>query len=277
MALSTPNDHLAHPQRRNPTSWLTTWGSYILSSIARSTRVFGLIASTLAMVFAGGSDGQRIRFSAVLRQIAETGALALGLTAQLGFSIGLVFGISLETSLQWVDLLEIAIGKATEVLVEQVAPLFVAIMVATRSGAALAADLGSMVAAHEIDALRSMGLSAERLLVAPAILGALVTVPLLTVIMIATVLLTFSVYLHLTQISSVLLSLSVALNAIEPAAISTALSKGALFGTLIMAIAADNGLAGQPTMRMVGRSVTNALVAMIANILLLNAVLTLLF
>lgn len=254
---------------------LAALGRYSLGLVTGSVQVVGLLATTFAMLITGGSDGQRISFGAVVRRATDMGPMAFWLTVRFGLSLGVVFGILLEAWLQWADLLEVAIREATRVLVEQVAPLFVAIMVAARSGAALAADLGSMAAAREIDALRSLGLSPERLLVAPAILGALVALPLLTVIMIACILLTLAVYLHFMQISSALLILSLALNAIEPAAVSMALGKGALFGALIVAIAAVQGLTPQPTTRMVGLGVTGAIVTMISTILVLNAILTL--
>lgn len=272
-----PASDAASPQPQPPLlRALAGLGRRFLDAAAGSVRIVGLLGGTLIMLLMGGPDSRRISLKAVLRRITDFGPLAFWLTIQISFSIGIIFGILLETSLQWADLLEIAIGKAVGVLVEQVAPLFVAIMVAARNGAALAADFSTMVATREIDALHSIGLSPERLLVAPAVLGAVAAVPLLTILMITCILLTFSVYLEWKQVSSVLLVLSIAVNAIEPAALLIALGKGALFGALIVAIAAGRGLASQPSVRAVGSSVTGALVAMISTVLLLNAALTLL-
>lgn len=273
-----PSSGAGGRQPRHPfAAMLVRLGRRSVSAVLLSFRVTGLLANTVAMLVKGGSDGQPVSLGTVSRRVADMGPLAFGLTVRFGVSLGLVFGIWLETWLEWADLLEILVGEATSVMVEQVAPLFVAIMVAAHSGAALAADLGSMVAAREIDALRGLGLSPERLLVAPAILGALVAVPLLTVTMIACILLTFALYLHLMEISSASLVVSLALNAMEPAMIGTALGKGALFGPLIVAIAAVQGLVEQPTTRRVGAGVSSATVTMISTILLLNALLTVIF
>jgi phospholipid/cholesterol/gamma-HCH transport system permease protein len=253
------------------------FGRLLLNKLVRIAGVTSLLSSTFLMVVTGGTDGQRISLNAVVRRITEMGPSSLGLTAQFGLSIGLVFGIWLENWLEWADLLELAISEATTVMVEQVAPLFVAIMVAAHSGSALAADLGSMVAAREVDALRTLGLSPERMLVAPSILGALLAVPLLTLTMIGGILLTFAVYLQFAQIGPAPLIISFALNAMEPTTIATALGKSALFGPLIVAIAAHHGLAEQPTTRLVGFGVAKATVTMISTILLLNALLSLIF
>lgn len=266
-------------------SGLIPWLVGMVGELGRGTReplrasgfVLILLGKCLTTLLVGGSDGQRISMASVTRRVAEMGPLAIGLTARFGLSIGLVFGLFLEDWLQLADLLDVAVGEATAVMVEQVAPLFVAIMFAAHSGAALAADLGSMVAAKEIDALRSLGLSPDRILVAPAILGALIVLPVLTILMIACILLTFAVYLQLIQISSVPMVVSLALNAMEPAALATALAKGALFGPLIVAIAAGQGLTEQPITRRVGYGVSNAAVTMISTILLLNALISLTF
>lgn len=250
-------------------------GEYSLHKLGKIAGVARLLAGTVSILLRGGTDGQRISSHAVIARVTDMGPLSLGLTAQFGLSIGLVFGILLENWLELADLLEIAVSEAMAVTVEQVAPLFVAIMVAAHSGAALAADLGSMVAAREIDALRTLGLSPERLLVAPAIIGALITAPLLTLMMIGCILVTFSAYLQIAQISPAPLIMSLALTAIEPASVGTAFAKSALFGPLLMAIAANHGLSDQPTTRLVGMGVAHATVSMTSTILLLNALLSL--
>lgn len=267
------------PGTRPPrlTGALTRLGRYAVDSVRTAARVAELLAGTLAMLVRGGADSQQISLGTVLRRIVDMGPRAFGLTLRFGISLGLVFGILLESWLEWADLLEFAVGKATLIMVEQVAPLFVAIMIAAHSGAALAADLGIMVATREIDALRSLGLSPERMLVAPAILGAVVAVPLLTLTMIACILLTFALYLQLIGIGSVALTITLALNAMDPSDIGTALGKAALFGPLIVAIAAAQGLMEQPTTRLVGFAVSSAMVTMISTILLLNALVTLIF
>lgn len=252
-------------------------GRYAVSSLTMTSRVGALLVGTLAILIRGGPDGQRVSLNSVLNRVVDMGPQALGLTLRFGISIGLVIGILLESWLDWGDLLEFAIDKTTVLMVEQVAPLFVAIMVAAHSGGALAADLGIMVATHEIDALRSLGLCPERLLVAPSILGALVAVPLLTLTMIFCIILMFAFYLNLTGLGSIALIVTLAFSAMEPTTIGTAMGKAALFGPLIAAIAAAHGLVVQPTTRLVGSGVSRATVTMISSILLTNALLTLAF
>ncbi len=250
-------------------------GAYAGRKTGRTRDVIRLLLSTVSILVSGGTDGQRIGLNAIIGRVTDMGPLSLALTAQFGLSIGLVFGILLENWLELADLLDVALRETMAVTVEQAAPLFVSIMVASHSGTALAADLSSMVAAREVDALRTLGLSPERLLVAPNIIGALIAVPMLTLMLVACVLVTLAVYLQVAQIAPAPLVISLALTAIEPRSVFTGLAKSALFGPLLIAIAASHGLAEQPTVRLVGHGVARATVSMISVILLLNAVVSL--
>ena len=57
-----------------------------------------------------------------------------------------------------------------------------AIIVAGRSGAAFAAELGTMKVSEEIDALRTLGLDPYRFLVFPRVLALVLVMPLLTLL-----------------------------------------------------------------------------------------------
>jgi phospholipid/cholesterol/gamma-HCH transport system permease protein len=59
--------------------------------------------------------------------------------------------------------------------------MLTAVVVAGRVGAAIAAEIGSMVVTEQIEALRSMGLEPARFLVVPRLLALLIMLPLLTI------------------------------------------------------------------------------------------------
>ncbi len=66
-------------------------------------------------------------------------------------------------------------------MLREFAPLMGAIIIAGRSGSAYAAQIGTMVVAEEIDALRTMGIDPLQRLVLPKIVALAVALPLLTV------------------------------------------------------------------------------------------------
>ena len=65
-------------------------------------------------------------------------------------------------------------------MLRELGPLLTAILLAGRSGAAFAAEIGTMKVNQEIDALETMGLDPVRFLVTPRIIAALLMMPLLT-------------------------------------------------------------------------------------------------
>lgn len=67
-------------------------------------------------------------------------------------------------------------------IVRELGPLMTAIVVAGRSGASYAAELGTMKVGEEVDALRTMSLEPVRYLVVPRLLALVIAVPLLTVV-----------------------------------------------------------------------------------------------
>jgi phospholipid/cholesterol/gamma-HCH transport system permease protein len=66
-------------------------------------------------------------------------------------------------------------------MLRELSPLLTAIIVAGRSGSAYAAQIGTMQVTEEIDALRTIGISPQELLVLPKMIALVIALPLLTV------------------------------------------------------------------------------------------------
>src|SRR5207253_6357383 len=67
-------------------------------------------------------------------------------------------------------------------IVRELGPLMTAIIAAGRSGAAFAAEIGTMKVSEEVDALNTMGLDRTRFLVTPKVVALLVMLPCLTLV-----------------------------------------------------------------------------------------------
>ena len=108
------------------------------------------------------------------------GSLPLGIVA--GLALGFVVWIHLNGAVpsQWRD--EVP-GFVAMGIVLEFAPLGAGLILAGRSGASLAAELGSMRLSEQIDALEALGLSPLKHLVAPRVLAAMLALPCLTVLM----------------------------------------------------------------------------------------------
>jgi phospholipid/cholesterol/gamma-HCH transport system permease protein len=125
--------------------------------------------------------GQPIRLADTVHQLLLIGVNAMPIVSLIALLMGLILGMQSAHQLrQFGASLFIAdlVGVATT---RELGPLITAIVVAGRSGSAIAAEIGTMVVTEEIDALRTMGLHPIRYLFVPRILAVTVAVPLLSV------------------------------------------------------------------------------------------------
>ncbi len=110
------------------------------------------------------------------------GSQALGVVGLISFLVGSTVALQSAAQLRQfgaslfvADLIGVSITR-------ELGPLMAAIVVAGRSGSAVAAEIGTMVITEEIDALRTMGVHPTRFLVVPKVIAIMITQPLLTVL-----------------------------------------------------------------------------------------------
>jgi phospholipid/cholesterol/gamma-HCH transport system permease protein len=142
----------------------------------------------------------------------------------------------------------------------EIGPVFTALMIAGRVGSGIAAELGSMQVTEQVDALRAMGASPLRRLVAPRLLGTVIMVPALTLITdvlgIAAGMITAQMALGVSPSQY----MATCRNALVPLDVASGLAKGACFGLLIGLISTFVGLETERATEAVGRSTTRAMV-----------------
>ena len=118
-----------------------------------------------------------------LRPVAAVVLGALPLVAVLGLALGAVIWMQtrgvLERTAGATDLLPTVLAAA--VLLE-LAPVGAGLIVATRTGASIGAELAAMRASEQLDALEILGVSPLRQLVAPRVFACVVSVPVLHVL-----------------------------------------------------------------------------------------------
>jgi phospholipid/cholesterol/gamma-HCH transport system permease protein len=121
----------------------------------------------------------RLRLRELFAQLSQTGVSALPVIVLVTFLIGLIMAylLGLQAS-QYGANIFVVDGVALG-MVREFSPLIVAVIVAGRSGAAFTAQLGTMKLTEEIDAIRTLGLSAEQVLIVPRVLALLIVLPLL--------------------------------------------------------------------------------------------------
>ena len=117
-----------------------------------------------------------------VKQMGEVGVGSLIVAClTVGFS-GAVAALYLAAQLVIYGQAGLAGGLVGKSLALEIAPVITAIVVAARSGSAMAAELGSMTVTEQVDALRTMGTSPVRYLVVPRVMGTILMMPGITAV-----------------------------------------------------------------------------------------------
>ncbi|MHB8147633.1 MAG: MlaE family ABC transporter permease [Vulcanimicrobiaceae bacterium] len=245
----------------------------MLDKVGRATIGFFEYTGGITML-AGESAGflvrLRIRLVETLNQCYFLGFQSLSIVLLTSLFTGMV--ISLESAMQAVQygMGSLVGGAVTYGSVRELGPMLTAVVVAGRVGAAIAAELGSMVVTEQIDALTSMGLEPTRFLVVPRLLALLIMLPLLTIC--ADVISTLGgmwiaqTYAHI----SVETFLSSARQAIGFEDVVKGLVKSIVFAVIIALVGAYQGLSTRGGAAGVGKATTGAVVISIILIFISN-------
>lgn len=117
-----------------------------------------------------------------IRQIRIIGADSTMLIVLIGTFTGMVLGLQGYNTLNRFGAAG-ALGTLVALaLVRELGPVLAALMIAARSGSAMAAELGSMQVTEQVDALTVMAINPVQYLVSPRMLAGLISFPLLTTI-----------------------------------------------------------------------------------------------
>ncbi|MFA7292012.1 MAG: ABC transporter permease [Rhodocyclaceae bacterium] len=204
--------------------------------------------------------------------IYKSGALALPVTALVGFLIGVVLSYlsSLQLRLFGAEIFIVNILGMS--IIRELGPVLVAVLVAGRSGSAMTAQIGVMRVTEEIDAMATMGVSRSLRLVLPKVLALALVMPLLVVWCSAAGILGGLVVANLQLDLSWGFFIDTLPRAVPLANLWIGLAKGFVFGLLIGLIACHFGLRVKPNTESLSTKTTSSVVTSITVVILVDAV-----
>jgi phospholipid/cholesterol/gamma-HCH transport system permease protein len=231
-----------------------------------------LFLESLLWAGLGPARRQPVRLSAVAAQMMQIGVGALPIATVLAATIGMMLAIQSLYSLGLFGAESFAtIGIALSV-VREFAPLIVAILIAGRSGSALAARFSTMMINQEVDALRVSGISPVRFLVAPALFAMMIMVPCLTMWANIVALTAAGFFVTAELDISMAAYFADAVAALSVNDLAHGLGKSVLFAALIALVSAVNGALADGGAEGVGRRTTRAVVQSIAAIIVVDMI-----
>ncbi|MBP7310063.1 MAG: MlaE family lipid ABC transporter permease subunit [Candidatus Cloacimonetes bacterium] len=217
------------------------------------------------------------RKGSFVQQAYGLGSQALPIVALLSFIIGFI--LSLQSAIQLkIFGANVFIAELISVtMVNEMGPMLTAIIVAGRSGSAIASEIATMQVTEEIDALKMMALSPIRYVVVPKFHALMIVMPLLVafsiIIGILGGLLIAISYLDVS--ATTFFQRAVDIIALKDLVIS--FGKSVVFAWAIVIIGSHYGFQVKGGAEGVGKATTTSVVASIFAVILLDAIFSLLY
>lgn len=205
------------------------------------------------------------------------GALALPITALVGFLIGVVLAYLTSQQLRKFGADAFIVDILGLSLIRELGPVLAAVLLAGRSGSAITAQIGVMRVTEELDAMRVLGISHGFRLVLPRAMALAVVMPLV------------AVWTTLAALTGGMLAADLALDitprfffsslpaAVQLSNLVLALGKSVVFGLLIALIGCHYGLRVKPNTESLGAGTTSSVVTSITAVILVDALFAVVF
>ena len=229
--------------------------------VGRDLRLqIAFIGETSSALWFAITHPHRVRWKDVWYTCEQVGVNALPIVALISFLLGIILAFQSAVPMRQFGA-EIFVADLVGLsILRELGPLMTAILLAGRSGAAFAAEIGTMKVNEELNALTTMGLDPVRFLVVPRIIAALLMMPLLVI---------FSDLIGILGGALTMVSFNIPISAflhevdslVDVKDLLAGLAKAPVFAILIAGIGCLRGLQTQTGASAVGISATRAVVS----------------
>ena len=258
-------------------SMLARIGKAAMASMGSSVDTLSFLGDTWLAFLKLLRGRARFRGSDLVQVVQECGAEALPIVSLISFLVGAILAFIGAVQLEQFGAQVYVANLVGLAMALEMGAMMTAIIMAGRTGAAFAAQLGTMQVNQEIDALTTMGFAPMEFLVLPRMLALMLMVPLLTVYadlmgiiggaVIGAGLLDVSprVYFHQLQ------------EGLTLKAFAQGLIKSAVYGGIVALAGCLRGIQCGRSAAAVGQAATSAVVTSIVGIIVSSAILTVIY
>jgi phospholipid/cholesterol/gamma-HCH transport system permease protein len=254
------------------------WGALWMNVFEFIGGISGLLLDVTVWLYRSFTQ-KHVHFgrASAVSQIVRIGFRSVGIVCLVCGCIGLILAFQMEPPLATfgqTDKIANIVGVA---VLRELGPLISAIVLTGFAGAAIAAELGTMVVGEEIEALESQALNPIRFLAVPRVLATVLSLVLLTVI--GDVVAIASACIVSVELLDVPYEVYKAntLAQVNLSDFTTGLLKAAVFGLILAAIACFNGLRVSGGAAGVGKATTDTVVQTIVTIVIADLMFTAIF
>lgn len=263
--------------RHNRLTWVMVLGFGMLSFFEHLhgfIRLIGQVTQDIGRFIRRPQLGPWREISA---NIFHAGFQALGITALVGFLIGVVLSYLSAQQLRTFGGDMYLVNILGMSIIRELGPLLAAILVAGRSGSSITAQLGVMRVTEELDAMLVMGISHGFRLIMPKVVALALSMPLLVVWTDAMALIGGMVSAKVELNLSARYFIQKLPDAVPLANYIIGLLKGTVFGVLIALVSCHFGLRIKPNTESLGHGTTTSVVTAITVVILADAVFAIIF
>lgn len=219
----------------------------------------------------------RVGWPAIMSQIVRIGVRSVGIISLVSGCVGLILVLQMAPPLEEFGQ-KVLVANITGVAVlRELGPLIAAIVLTGFAGAAIAAEIGTMVVGEEIEALEAHALNPVRFLVVPRVIASVISMTCLAILsdlvaifaglLIGMVALDIPPKIYMDQ----------TLDQVKMVDFVTGIGKSTVFGLLIGIIACSNGLRVTGGAAGVGRATTATVVQSVVAIIIADLCFTAMF
>ncbi|MDQ3364883.1 MAG: MlaE family lipid ABC transporter permease subunit [Myxococcota bacterium] len=176
--MPAPEDH--PPDAAEVVGGLELLGAGMLGAATGARELIGLIWETLRQTFLVLIGRKKLPAGSLATQISAMGVDGIFIVALLTFLLGMTMAFQGAVQLEQFGAGVFVADMIGMSMVRELAPLMTAVILTGRTGAAIAAELGTMRVRSEIDALSTMGVNPVRFLIVPRIIAITLVVPALS-------------------------------------------------------------------------------------------------
>lgn len=239
--------------------------------------LLGFIGLTVETLIKTVLRPRRWRITSLVAHIEQTGFNAIPIIALLTFLVGAVVAFLGATVLTDFGASIYTVNLVAFAFLREFGVLLTAILMAGRTASAFTAQIGSMKANEEIDAIRALGLNPIELLVLPRVLAMLISLPILTFIAMFCGMLGGAVVCSLTLDISPTLFLTILQRDISLNHFLVGIGKAPLFAFIVAVIGCLEGFKVGGSAQSVGEHTISSVVQSIFMVILLDALAALFF
>lgn len=214
----------------------------------------------------------RIRFRETLYYLEQCGVKSIPIVLLICFLLGMILAFQGALQLSKFGTEIFIVDLVSFSVLMELGPFMVAIIATGRAGSAFAAEIGTMIADEEINALSTMGISISRFIVIPKLIAMVIALPILSAFG------DIAALLGGMCVGNVIADIPIAayytrtINILDPGTFLFGIGKSVIFAVLIALIGCYKGLQSTMDAQGVGRSATGAVVSGILAVVISDAI-----